>query len=373
AEVWLDSEVAFSVGEEASRRQLFAVAIGASEGSLGVTRGEVPDIPLFADDQSEGSIGSVLTDEHGRFEIDLLLPGTHRIWATHGGHAASAVESFELRSGEIRTGLRLRLREGVPLTGVVRSGNGQPIANVSVDLGDGLVLTTDERGVFDAGHRRGRQTLVLRGAGLIPKQVEVELGNGRGAAVDLEVELEPALGRFEGRVVDGNDQPIADVEVELRPLDGLSASQITWTDARGIYSFDELAPGPVEIGFSHGDYVPGEDRARVDEQAGLRHEIVLDTGWSASVHVRSAIRGDPIADAQLRAEPASKRAKQTVSAAARTDAKGLAQLDRLVGDAIAIEASAPGWVTQRVVVRDDGSGRVDLTIELVEGGSISGT
>src|SRR5690606_2435453 len=129
------------------------------------------------------------------------------------------------------------------LTGVVRSANGQPIAGVSVDLGDGLVLTTDERGVFDAGHRRGRQTLVLRGVGLIPKQVEVDLGPGKGRGLDLEVELEPATGRFEGRVVDGNNQPIANVEVELRPLDGLSPSQITWTDDRGLYQLDELAPG----------------------------------------------------------------------------------------------------------------------------------
>jgi hypothetical protein len=367
AEVWLDSEVAFSVGEEASRRQLFAVAIGASEGSLGVTRGEVPDIPLFADDEDEGALGSVLTDEHGRFEITLLLPGTHRIWATHLGHASSAVESFELRSGEVRTGLRLRLREGVPLTGVVRSGNGQPIAGVSVDLGDGLVLTTDDRGVFDAGHRRGRQTLVLRGAGLIPKQVEVDLGNGRGAGLDLDVELEPAVGRFEGRVVDGNNQPIADVEVELRPLDGLSPSQITWTDERGIYEFDQLAPGPVELVFSHGNYVPNEDRASIDEQGGLRHEIVLDTGWSAAVLVRAAEGGEPLADVELRASSKGQRITAT------TDGRGLAQLDRLVGAAVELEVAATGFVPQTLELREDPSGTVNVTVELVEGGSLSGT
>lgn len=367
AEVWLDSEVAFTVGEEASRRQLFAVAIGASEGSLGVTRGEVPDIPLFADDESEGSIGSVMTDEDGRFEIDLLLPGTHRIWATHGGHAASAVQSFDLKSGELRGGLRLRLREGVPLTGVVRSANGQPIADVQVDLGDGLILTTDERGVFDAGHRRGRQTLVLRGAGLIPKQVEVDLGSGKGAGVDLEVELEPAIARFEGRVVDGNDQPIANVEIELRPLDGLSASQITWTDERGVYQFDQLAPGPVELGFAHGDYVPEEARVRVDEAPGLRHEITLDTGWSASVLVRSAVRGDPIVGAEL-------RAGEGQMAAVETDKQGQARLERLVGDAVEIEVAAPGWVPQRLVLREaEGGGELNVVVELVEGGSISGT
>lgn len=372
AEVWLDSDVAYSVGEEASRRQLFAVAIGAGEGSLGVTRGEVPDIPLFASEDTSASIGSVTTDEHGRFEIALLLPGTHRIWATHGGHAASAIETLELRSGEVRTGVRLRLREGVPLTGVVRSGNGQPIAGVSVDLGDGLVLTTDKHGAFDAGHRRGRQTLVLRGPGLIPKQIEVDLGKGRGRGVDLELELEPALGRFEGRVVDGNDQPIANVEIELRPLDGLSPAQITWTDARGLYSFDQLAPGPVELGFDHGHYVPREDRARVDERAGLRHEIVLDDGWSISVRVRSAVRGEPLAGVELRAGSLSTPGKGRV-VAATTDKRGLARLDRLVGESVEFETRASGWVPQRQVIRQDPSGNVDLLIELVEGGSIRGT
>jgi hypothetical protein len=367
AEVWLDSEVAFTVGEEASRRQLFAAAIGASEssGSLGVTRGAVPDIPLFADaGEQGGSLGAVVSDKDGRFELDLLLPGEHRLWATHGGHAASPVQTFTLRSGELRGGLRLRLREGAPLTGVVRTANGVPIANVQIDLGDGLILTTDERGVFDAGHRRGRQTLILRGAGLIAERVEVDLGDGRGRGVDLEVELAPARGRFEGRAVDGNGQPIANVEVELRPLDGLAASQITWTDARGLYEFEQLAPGLVELVFEHGDYVGSAAQVRVDEGAGLEHEVVLATGWSAQISVRSAVRGDPIAGAELRVQ------NQRV----RTQADGSVTLARLTGELVIVEIEAPGWVGQRLELRADPDGAATLSIvELVEGGSIEGT
>ena len=59
------------------------------------------------------------------------------------------------------------------------------------DLGDGLILTTDDRGVFDAGFRRGQQTLILRGPGLIPKQIDVDV---RDAALDVDVQLEPARG-----------------------------------------------------------------------------------------------------------------------------------------------------------------------------------
>jgi protocatechuate 3,4-dioxygenase beta subunit len=360
AEVLLDSDVAFSVGEGDNRRQLFAVAVGSSDGSLGVTRGNVPDIPLFAEGAIPGVYGVVVTDDDGHFSIDPLLPGSYRIWASHGMHAASGVVSFDLHSGEIRGNLRLQLRSGVPLTGVVRSANGTPIADVQIDLGDGMILTTDERGVFDAGFRRGAQQLIVRGPGMIPKVVEVELGE---SPLDIEVELEPAEGRFEGRVVDGNGRPIADVEVELRPLDGLSPSVITWTDARGVYEFEQLAPGPVEIDFNHRDYVPTLDTASVDESSGLTHEITLDAGWSAHVLVRSAVRGDPLADVELHTEHAS----------ATTDRRGLATLERLVGDAVEVEVRADGWVGKTVGLRDDGSGRVEVTIELVEGGSIEGT
>jgi hypothetical protein len=360
AEVLLDSDVAFAVGEGDNRRQLFAVAVGSDDGSLGVTRGDVPDIPLFAEGAIPGAYGVVVTDDDGHFSIDPLLPGSYRIWASHGMHAASSVVTFDLHSGEVRGNLRLQLRSGVPLTGVVRTANGEPIANVQVDLGDGMLLTTDERGVFDAGFRRGPQQLILRGPGMIPKVVEVDLGD---SALDIEVDLEPAQGRFEGRVLDGNGRPIADVEVELRPLDGLSPSVITWTDARGVYEFEELAPGPVEIDFNHADYVPSSDSADVDESSGLSHEITLETGWRAQILVRSAVRGDPLPDVELRADHAS----------ATTDHRGLATLERLVGESVEVEVLADGWVGTTVVVHDDGSKLVTVTIELVEGGSIEGT
>ena len=360
AEVLLDSDVEFTVGEGDSRRQLFAVALGAESGSLGVTRGEVPDIPLFAEDEHDGSSGVVITDAQGRFEIDLLLPGVHRVWAVHGEHAASAVESFELRSGELRGGLRLQLREGVPLTGVVRSENGEPLAGAQVDLGDGLVLSTDARGVFDAGFRRGAQTVVVRAPGMIPQALVVDLG---AESVDLAVALAPASARVEGRVVDGNNQPIADVEVELYASDELSPSRITWTDARGVYEFEDLAPGKVALEFRHGDYIEGESGGLAALAKGPLADVELAAGWRVAVLVRSAVRGEAIAGVSVRAE----------SSEATTDKSGRALLQRLVGERVEVEAEAAGWVSARVEVRDDGSGEVGVTIELTDGGSLEGT
>lgn len=366
AEVLLDSEVEFTVGEGQSRSQLFARAYEAGRapaeqagGSLGVTKGEVPDIPLFGahESEEEGAIGVIVSDEDGKFVIELL-PGKHAIWAIDGEHAASAVERLELASGQVVAGVQLRLREGVRLTGVARASNGQPLADVQVDLGDGQVLVTDERGVFDAGFRRGAQRLVVRAPGMIPRAIEVELGE---QPLDLDVVLEPASGRVEGRVVDGNGQPIADVEVALQPLDGLSPSLLTWTDARGVYQFDELSPGAAELHFDHGDYVPAEQRTSVGQQATGVRELVLDKGWTAEVLVRAAGSGEPIAGAELLAGHVS----------ATTDGKGLALLTRLVGE-IELEVGAKGWTHQQLRIADDGSARIQLTIELQQGGAIEG-
>lgn len=366
AEVLLDSEVEFTIGEGQSRSQLFALAYEAGRapadqagGSLGVTKGEVPDIPLFGAEESdeEGAVGAIVSDEDGKFVIELL-PGKHAIWAIDGEHAASAVERLELASGELVAGVQLQLREGVRLTGVARASNGQPLADVQVDLGDGQVLVTDERGVFDAGFRRGDQRLVVRAPGMIPRAIDVELDE---RPLDLDIVLEPARGRLEGRVVDGNGQPIADVEVALQPLDGLSPSVLTWTDARGVYQFDELTPGGAELRFEHGDYVPAEQRASVGESSTPARELVLETGWTAEVLVRAAGSGEPIDGADLIAGHVS----------ATTDAKGLALLTRLVGE-VELDVGAKGWTRQRLRVTDDGSGRIQLTIELQQGGAIEG-
>jgi hypothetical protein len=79
--------------------------------------------------------------------------------------------------------------------------------------------------------------------------------------------------------------------------------------------------------------------------------------------VRSAVRGDPLADVELRAGYTS----------ATTDRYGMATLERLVGESVEVEVLADGWVGQTVELHDDGSKRVAVTIELVEGGSIAGT
>jgi len=364
AEVSVESEVAFSVGEGDTRARMFAAAMGAGEGSLGVTAGAVPDIPLFDDDEDESGVGVVLSDAEGRFEIDLLLPGTYRLRALHGGHAGSAVEVFELRSGELREGVTLKLREGVPLTGVVRGSNGEPIAAVQVDLGDGTVLTSDRRGVFDAGFRRGSQRLVFRAAGMVPRVVEIDMPRVGRPAVDVAVTLAPAQGRVQGRVVDGNGQPIRDVEVELRPLDGLSPSLVTWTDAKGSYDFDALSPGEVALYFAHAAYVPDLDEVEVDEphRSISAHEWVLHKGWEAEILVRASKGGAGIEGAALCAGRAR----------ARTDSRGVARLEHLVGS-LELEVDAPGWMGVTLTIDDDGSGRVELTIELAEGGGIEGT
>lgn len=88
------------------------------------------------------------TDEDGRFEIDTLLAGAHRVQASAEGHAAV------VRAGiEPRTDLRLVLERAGTVAGRVVDPEGLPAASASVQIaGSGLwparQIATDERGHF---------------------------------------------------------------------------------------------------------------------------------------------------------------------------------------------------------------------------------
>jgi hypothetical protein len=134
----------------------------------------------------------------------------------------------------------LTLGRGVHLTGRIFDGNRRPLAGVRVELSDGSEVLTDAFGVFDAGYRRGRERLIVRGAGLVPEVVEVDLGR---EDVEIERLMQPAEGELTGRVRDGNDRPIAGVRVTLTPNDGLTATH-GGVDrrARGV-RIDSAGPG----------------------------------------------------------------------------------------------------------------------------------
>lgn len=359
AVVEYEAEHLHSAGESEARAQMFAAAL-TQIGSLGVTVGPVPPIPLLGAAEDAGT-DSLLTESDGTFRIDLLAPGTYRLGAYHGRYAHSDSVSVTLAAGVTKTGVKLVLRRGHLLTGRVLGGNARPLPGVEVRAEDGSVAFTDDRGVFDLGLRRGVQQLVLRKPGYAPLSTTV---NVRGPT-DVELTLREAKAIVEGRIAGENGEVLVDARVTLRPRDGLSATRVTWTDAKGLYRFEDVPPGPAEIEVDHPDHAATSASLTVDEGDTGRPDpvdIAMDRGWGLDVLVRRQGSREPIEGARVIAAGRS----------ALTDAEGRAALDNLTGEDVRVKIEAAdltGWAGQ--AARPD-AGRAEVSVELTDGGSLSG-
>lgn len=358
ASIDVRSDAAFSVGEGRVRQAVFERASVAS-GSLGVTTGPVPEIPLGpAPALREES--DVASDDDGRFVLAELAPGLYTLQAWHGRWAASDSVEVRVRPGAVIEGIRLKLRRGQPLTGRVLDGNRRPLADAWVELADGSAYATDGRGVFDAGLRRGTQVLVARAPGKAPVREEVVV---RELPVDVELELEDAEATVRGHVVDDNARPLANVQVTLRATGGLVPTDAVWTDARGQFAFESLPEGAVELDFDEPEHAPATLRAEAVARARARElEIVLVRGWLLRVDVRDRDTGDPIADAVVTAG----------GHRGRTDIRGVLELAALADATVTVDVDASGYGHVRREVERGAGDRTDVIVELAQGGAIEG-
>ncbi len=358
ARVELFADHLFTAGEGQARAR-FAQAALQTSGSLGVTTGPVPEVPLRAD--AAADLGStVRSNAEGRFVFEMLTPGRYRLEAGHGRYARSEVETVRLSGGGTRAGVRLVLRTGHRVTGRVRDGNDRPVDGALVRLSDGRRTTTNARGLFDVGIVRGRHQLVASAEGLAPRAVDVDV---RDEPVDVEIVLGRARARLSGRVEGGNGEVLPDARVTLRVVDGLSPSEITWTDAKGLYAFDDLPPGAVEIEVDHREHGPQTRTARLPAtDSEVRVDVQLSRGWTLEVDVLTEGGGDPLVGVSV----------EGGGVRARTDDRGRATLDRLSDERVQVEVHAPGYGLRRFAVDRDGADRRSRRVELAEGGGLRG-
>ncbi len=358
AAILVSGDALYTPGESLARSRMFETALVAAAGSLGVTQGPVPEIPLFAEEAR--SAAQPVSDADGRFTIGDLVPGTYRLRAVHGLYAQSEEVAVRLPApGTVRT-VELVLRSGHRLTGRVVDGNGRPIFHAKVVLGDGSTYFTDDTGVFDAGFRRGTVELVAHAQGKAPRKTTVRM---RGAAQDVEIALPDARARVEGRVQDGNGRPIEGVEVSMHWSDGLGPSRVAFTDDRGIYRFEDLPGGVVELEIVHPAYLEQSLRLRLaDDTAAEAIDATLVPGWDLEVVVVEQGTGAPVSGALVRA---GNRSGLTAS-------DGRVTLKNLAGDAV-VEVNATGLSGRRATVREPAGDVESLVVELVPGGGLRGT
>jgi protocatechuate 3,4-dioxygenase beta subunit len=367
AQVRLESEELFSVGEVEARADLVRSALRKGEegiGSLGVTTGPVPPIPTADEPDMIGGEAwlSAITDGAGQFRFDMLAPGKYQVVAREGAHAESKEQTVELVSGQLEDDVTLRLREGAPLTGRVLDGNGQPLVGVSIEAG-GEFFFTDESGSFDLGLRRGKVRVIARAPGMVPQAINAKV---KGKAIDLAIALEPADGAVDLRLVDANGTPIKDVEVVLQSRDGLTPTVIAWSDDGGRVQFENLTPGKTTIRLGHPDYVMQEYSLKVDHRSAALEisEVKLDRGWSVEVLVRAKASGERLKGALVVVD----------GRATTTDKDGKAIVTRLEAKRVDLAVSLAGWApTKQRAKRPEDRDVAEVLVELDEVGSLEGS
>jgi hypothetical protein len=200
---------------------------------------------------------------------------------------------------------------------------------------------------------------VVRARGMAPVERTVVV---RDRPVDVDIVLDAADGELTGRIEGENGEVLADARVTLRMLDGLSPTQVAWSDAKGVYLFTELPLGPGELIVDHPGH--GEVVREVDVQRGRELvDIALPVGWSLAIDVRAENSDDPLANV-----PVVAGGRHAI-----TDADGRAQIDNLTDESVVVEAQARGWSSGRARVARPADGVVpEVRFTLREGGEIAG-
>lgn len=357
AVVELVASGAFVHGEHEVAAQVFSKLVRTSTGSLGVTTGPVPDIPLFSG-LSRSMDGRVPASETGDFEFRGLVPGLYTLVAYEAGYARSVPVEVRVPRAS-RDLIVLTLRAGVSVEGRVVDHRGAPLERATLRvLEDGEEIATDARGRFDMGTRTGMFTVIVRAKGFAPRKVSRRIED---TAEFFELALEPANGRLAGRIRGGNDRVVEGAMVRLRYADPLVSDGVLVSDARGLVEAEGLVEGAAMLELTHPDHVDQTRAVEVGARGELL-ELTMVSGWELQVEVRDRRGGDRLFNARIMVD----------ARGARTDRRGEARFSHLPPGEVVVEVMAEGYVPSKVRLRGDDEGRLERRVELDEGGSVEG-
>jgi protocatechuate 3,4-dioxygenase beta subunit len=333
------------------------------------------------------------TDAAGRFHVAALPATTVDIQARGQGFAPLTVPGVEVAPGTDPVELgTLVLSVGARIEGLVQNAAGMPLAEVGVwvleNLDRPLLRETDRLRLEAPTTRSGQDGrfrleglppgrmvhLLFHGEGYLPLWIQgVKASADRPTAQDpLTAVMEPAF-HLRGRVIDEAGEVVSRARVNVYPQApptgavGVTTrrkenAQQTVSDALGEFSFEELAPGKVQLvaraeGFLEMD--PVSATVSPQEVAGSV-ELVLRRGAVVKGHVVNTA-GAPVAEARLRVGPVQ----------GSSDAEGAF---RLVGVPLGVKALLLHHPEYRRLVQEifvePGVNTLDVVLE--EGWSLSG-
>lgn len=259
------------------------------------------------------------TDANGRLSTELRLPGPLRgqfslcLLAQDTEHNLAAAADLD----EDTATLDLKLEPAVTVATRAES-EGNPVTNATAELVfwtgrsgfhiEGFCTATNIPGRFEIpalppGRRYG---LNVHAPGYGRKYVDATSAAAEPGRVELDpVELRIANLKLAGRVVDSDDKPLAEVNVQISGNDQPNAN--TRTDREGRFAFDQVCAGPVQL-FANRSTTHGNATAE-----GGDTNVVLKLGEDSAMQVDAVKRklsgrivgpdGQPVAGAELTVFP----------------------------------------------------------------------
>jgi protocatechuate 3,4-dioxygenase beta subunit len=208
------------------------------------------------------NVADVKTDAAGRFELEwnprpsmMQNDATLCILVRDVEHNLAVAQDLEEDAGA----LDLKLAPGLTLVGRAEAG-GKPITNATASL----VFWSGNRGMWLAGLAQTntpgkyeipalppgrRYGVIVSAPGYGQKQnhnLEISAEPGRQ---ELDVmELKPANLKLAGQVLDDNDKPVVNANVDLNG-DGQPSAHMR-TDHEGRFSFEHVCEGPLQVSAS---------------------------------------------------------------------------------------------------------------------------
>ncbi len=190
------------------------------------------------------------TDAQGEVEFPAL---TKELWtaeATGAGYAR-VTRAINLESGEPAV-LEVKLPPGAAVVGVVRDGDGKPLAGIGIDArtADHKVQhqyrETDAAGRFQFDHLPVDQGVTLTAGRLkfltATKELKLTAGQAEPTRVEVTLTRRPHGGSVTGVVTDPQGKPVAGATLRNTGNSSDAVREAT-TDAAGRYTLDDVYSG----------------------------------------------------------------------------------------------------------------------------------